>query len=213
MESNGQLRTYVYVDGFNLYYGCLKDSPYKWLDLKQLFTHLLKPNHQILRIKYFTAMVSSLPNDPQKAARQEVYLRALRTYIPEIEVYLGHFLSNPVLAPLTNPRGRERYAKVVRTVEKGSDVNLAVHLLNDAWLDEYDCAVVVSNDSDLAESMRLVKSRSKMLGLITPGKRRTSRQLRSYAMFIKSIRSGRVLGASQLPDLIPGTRLHKPAVW
>jgi len=92
-------------------------------------------------------------------------------------------------------------------------VNLAVHLLNDAWLDEFDCAVVASNDSDLAESMRLVKSRGKILGLITPGKRRTSRQLRSYATFVKSIRSGGVLEASQLPDPIPGTRLHKPAVW
>jgi uncharacterized LabA/DUF88 family protein len=92
-------------------------------------------------------------------------------------------------------------------------VNLAVHLLNDAWLDEYDCAVVVSNDSDLAESMCLVKSRGKMLGLITPGKRRTSRQLKSYATFIKSIRTGTVLGASQLPNPIPGTRIHKPTLW
>jgi hypothetical protein len=98
MRSKGQVRTYIYVDGFNLYYRCLKGSPYKWLDLKQLFSYLLKPNHQILRIKYFTAMVSSPPNDPQKAARQEIYLRALRTYIPEIEIYLGHFLSNPVHA-------------------------------------------------------------------------------------------------------------------
>jgi uncharacterized LabA/DUF88 family protein len=212
MESKQQFRTYVYVDGFNLYYGCLKNSPYKWLDLKQLFVHLLKLNHEILRIKYFTAMVSSPPNDPQKAARQEVYLRALRAYIPEIEIYLGHFLSKPVRAPLTNPTGRQRYAEVIRTEEKGSDVNLAVHLLNDAWLDEFDCAVVASNDSDLAESMRLVKSRGKILGLITPGKRRTSRQLRSYATFVKSIRSGGVLEASQLPDPIPGTRLHKPAV-
>ena len=37
-----------------------------------------------------------------------------------------------------------------KTEEKGSAVNLAVHLLNDGWLDAYDCAVVISNDSDLA---------------------------------------------------------------
>lgn len=48
---------------------------------------------------------------------------------------------------------------IIKTEEKGSDVNLAVHLLNDGWLDAYDCAVVVSNDSDLAEAMRLVKAR------------------------------------------------------
>lgn len=48
---------------------------------------------------------------------------------------------------------------IIKTEEKGSDVNLAVHPLNDGWLDAYDCAVVVSNDSDLAEAMRLVKAR------------------------------------------------------
>ena len=45
--------------------------------------------------------------------------------------------------------------------EKGSDVNLAIHVLNDAWKDEYDCAVIVSNDSDLAESLRLIKEQNK----------------------------------------------------
>ena len=50
------------------------------------------------------------------------------------------------------------FTQVYKTEEKGSDVNLALHVLNDAWLDQYDCAVIVSNDSDLAESLRLVKN-------------------------------------------------------
>jgi uncharacterized LabA/DUF88 family protein len=49
-------------------------------------------------------------------------------------------------------------AEVIHTEEKGSDVNLGVHLVNDAWLNRYDCAVVVSNDSDLAEAISLVKA-------------------------------------------------------
>jgi len=213
MRMQKQLRTYIFIDGFNLYYGSLKGTPYKWLDLKELFTRLLRPNHQILRIKYFTAMVSDTPDDPQKATRQGTYLRAVKAYIPEIEIYFGHFLSNPVRAPLVMPTEKQKTAHIIRTEEKGSDVNLAVHLLNDAWLDKYDCGVVVSNDSDLAESMRLVtEQHGKMLGLITPGKRRTSRQLKFYATFIKSIRSG-VLKDSQLPDRIPGTPLYKPPTW
>ena len=32
-ESRKMARAYVYVDGFNLYYGALKRTPYKWLDL------------------------------------------------------------------------------------------------------------------------------------------------------------------------------------
>jgi hypothetical protein len=45
--------TNVYVDGFNLYYGCLKGTPYKWLDLGALCQVLLPPN-KIQRIRYFT---------------------------------------------------------------------------------------------------------------------------------------------------------------
>ena len=56
-------------------------------------------------------------------------------YRPEVEVYFGHFLSHRVRAPLVQPVGNQRTAEIVRTEEKGSDINLAVHLLNDGWLD------------------------------------------------------------------------------
>lgn len=107
-----------------------------------------------------------------------------------------------------------RFARVIKTEEKGSDVNLAVQLLNDAWLDVFDCAVVVSNDSDLAEAMRLVKVHhpQKPIGLITPGERKTSKQLKVHADFVRSIRPG-AIKSSQLPDPIPGTNIHKPAAW
>ena len=38
------MRTIVYVVGFNLYYGALKDTPYKWLDLPLLFKNTLRPH-------------------------------------------------------------------------------------------------------------------------------------------------------------------------
>ena len=80
----------VYIDGFNLYYGCLKGTPYKWLDLDALCRRLL-PKHEIQRIRYFTALVSARPGDPQQPIRQEIYLRALRT-IPHLSIHLGRFL-------------------------------------------------------------------------------------------------------------------------
>jgi hypothetical protein len=46
----------VYIDGFNLYYGALKGTPYKWLDLSRLCQTLL-PSDTIHEIKYFTARV------------------------------------------------------------------------------------------------------------------------------------------------------------
>ncbi len=212
------MRTYIYIDGFNFYYGAVKDTPYKWLNFKKLFESLLAPAHQILSIKYFTAIVTG-KIDPGQPIRQKTFIRALKKFIPEISVYYGKFLSHNVFKPLAYPIDQNtfgkyiKFANVIKTEEKGSDVNISVHLLNDAWLDHYDCAVIVSNDSDLAESLRLVKEQhKKKIGLITPGKTHPSRELLKYADFTKRIRKG-VLGASQLPDPIPGTTIHKPKIW
>ena len=178
-----------------------------------LFEKVLQPRHEILRVKYFTARVSGWHADPSKPQRQDVYLRALQHYRPQVEVYFGHFLSHTVRAPFAQPVGNRRMAEVIRTEEKGSDVNLAVHLLNDGWLDAYDCAVVVTNDSDIAEAMRLVRlHHGKLIGLVTPGTGRPSRQLMAHADFSRHIRPNAVQ-RSQLPDAIPGTNIRKPARW
>jgi uncharacterized LabA/DUF88 family protein len=207
------MRTYIYIDGFNFYYGAVKGTPYKWLDFKALLTKILRPNHAILCIKYFTALVSDTPQDPTKSIRQKTFIRALQAHIPELEVFYGHFLSHEVIAPLANPSPGKRSVKIIKTEEKGSDVNLAVHLLNDAWLDRYDCAVVISNDSDLSEAMGLVKQHhGKLIGLITPGDKWTSKQLKIHADFVRYVRPG-ALQKSQLPSPIPGTSLYKPSSW
>jgi uncharacterized LabA/DUF88 family protein len=88
---------------------------------------------------------------------------------------------------------------------------LALHILNDAWHDRYDCAVLVSNDSDIAEALKFVKNEhKKKIGLIIPGHRHPSRVLMKYNDFMKEIRHA-VLADSQLPNPIPGTNIHKPA--
>ena len=109
----------------------------------------------------------------------------------------------------------DKSVEVIKTDEKGSDVNLAVHLLNDAYQNKYDCAVVVSNDSDMTEAMRLVREhhKEKIIGLITPGEERTtSRKLADYAHFIRKTRRS-ALEASQLPDKIPNSNIRKPDRW
>ncbi len=207
-------RTIIYVDGFNLYYGCLKNSPYRWLDLKGLFSKLLDNSHKIVKIKYYTAYVSARKIDDHSRLHQRYYLQALKAYIPEIEICYGHYLTHTVKAKVANPP--PEFINILKTEEKGSDVNLALHLLNDAWKNNYDCAVLVSNDSDLAESMRLVKAEhQKKVGLIFPdtnSARKPSRQLCQYADFIKSIRHT-VLANSQLPERIPNTSIYKPVNW
>jgi uncharacterized LabA/DUF88 family protein len=207
------MRTIIYIDGFNLYYRALKDTKLKWLDFKSLFQKVLSDNNNIVQIKYFTALVSGKQN-PKKPIKQQSYIRALKSFIPEIEIYYGHFLTHEVNVPLVKPISNKRIVKIIKTEEKGSDVNIAVHLLNDAWLDNYDCAVIVSNDSDLAESMRLVREfhPQKIIGLIMPGKGHPSKELMRHANFIKRVRTG-VLMKSQLPSPIPGTNIYKPKGW
>lgn len=205
-------RTHIYIDGFNLYYRGIKNTPYKWLDLKSLCQKVLAPTHKIESIKYFTAIVSG-KDDPKKPIRQQTYIRALEKYTPEISVYYGYFLSNSTWLPLAKPSSDQKYIQVIKTEEKGSDVNLAIHLLNDAWLNKYDCAVIISNDSDLAEAINLVKQQhKKKIGLILPPRCYPSKKLMSKVDFIKGIRKNAII-SSQLPDTIPGTNIHKPNTW
>lgn len=136
------MRTRVYVDGYNLYYACLKGTPYKWLDLLALARQQL-PRNTIDKLRYFTAQVSARPHDPDQPVRQRVYFRALQT-APEIEIHLGHFLTHEITMPdaAAWQAGRYRPVRVMKTEEKGSDVNLASHLLMDAFEDTFDVAVM-----------------------------------------------------------------------
>ena len=105
-----------------------------------------------------------------------------------------------------------RSVKVYDPKEKGSDVNLAVHLVNDAWHDRYDVAVVLSNDSDLLEAIRIVRcERNKQVGVINPH-RDPNPQLHSQAHFVRQLRTTD-LAAAQLPEQIPGTAIRKPTGW
>lgn len=204
--------TYVYIDGFNLYYGSLRRTPFRWLDLGKL-CDLLLPKNDVRAIKYFTALVKPRPDDPQQPIRQQTYLRALKT-VPRCSVILGHFLAHRVRMPLADPTEEEKFAEVIKTEEKGSDVNLATHLLCDGFNDAYEVAVVLSNDSDLAEPVRIVSEQlGKTVGVVNPHEH-SSRELSKHARFLKRIRKG-VLKASQLPPELTdehGT-FHKPSTW
>src|SRR5271166_3733619 len=136
------MKTYFYVDGFNLYYGALKGTAYRLLNLHELFGRLF-PRNQIVRIKYFTARVKPLPSDPDKPVRQQLLFRALGT-IACLDIVEGHYLSHPKWMPLVRPTSAEKFANVMITEEKGSDVNIASHLLFDAFTDKFECAIVVS---------------------------------------------------------------------
>jgi len=204
------MKTIVYVDGFNLYYGALKGTPFKWLNLDQLCCHLL-PKSEIVGIKYFTALVNARPNDLQQPIRQQIYLRALQT-LPHLEIIYGHFLAHEILMPRADDPAQT--VKVLKTEEKGSDVNLAAHLVNDGHLGRYETAVLITNDSDLLEPVKIVRHELNLpVGILNP-QRRPSWVLKQHATFIKPIRRG-VLKASQFPKTLQDAngRFRKPATW
>ena len=205
------MRTFIYIDGFNLYYGAVKGTPYKWLNLDDLCRTYLDPTkNDIHKIKYFTAPVKSRPSDPEQNIRQQTFLRALKT-IPHIEIILGHFLSHEVSMPLADGTG---YVNVIKTEEKKSDVNIAVHMLHDAYKNLYDLAVLISNDSDLSEPLRIIKEElNKKIGIINPHKK-PSRELGRYAIFQKQIRAG-TLAMCQFPIQIKDKHgiINKPKKW
>jgi hypothetical protein len=208
------LRTFVYVDGFNLYYGALRRTRFKWLDLEKLCGLILK-NTPVDRIKYFTARVVPRPNDPEQASRQEIYLRALATN-PKIEIHFGHFLSHVIRMPICDGTGSVtgQYAQVLKTEEKGSDVNIAAHLLLDAHFSHFDQAIVISNDSDLLTPIRFVRrSFGKRVGVLNPHLR-PSQVLRREADFLRPIRIGAV-AAAQYPEQMTDRngRFSRPPKW
>ena len=208
------MKTIVYVDAFNLYYGALKDTPYKWLDVLALSRTMLQPENHITAIKYFTAKVQPRPNDPGQPTRQQVYLRALRT-IPNLQIVYGHYLSHVVWMPLANPLPNQKpFIQVVKTEEKGSDVNLASHMLVDAADNAFECAVVISGDSDLKTPVQLVQSRfHKSVGVLNPQKIKC-KALQTTARFYKHIRESAV-ASCQFPAVLTdelGT-FHKPPTW
>jgi uncharacterized LabA/DUF88 family protein len=201
----------VYIDGFNLYYGSMKGTAFKWMN-PLIMSRLLFPRDVINKIKYFTARVAARPSDPDQPVRQNTYFRALRT-VPEIEIIEGTFLTKEVMMPKANSNPQE-YVKVIKTEEKGSDVNLAVHLLNDAYKGDFELAVMVTNDSDLLEPLKIVKYQLGLpVGIVNPQKH-PSFHLKQHATFIKTLRKG-VLKASQFPDQLSDKHgvFHKPRGW
>jgi len=242
-----QIKTIVYIDGFNLYYSCLKNTPYRLLDVCVFSDSILhNTDCKIAAIKYFTARVKNDPSNPEQRARQNTYLLALDT-LPNCEriegQYRSHVKPNQVappdrkhlpnyvrpLSPWLNPQELNTRIwdelggwpicegpniDIIDYEEKGSDVNIAVHMLNDAWKGAIECAVLVSNDSDLAEACKMVKERGVNIGLVTKAERPTGK-LRMHADFHRHIKKGHLKG-SQLPELVVrpnGQELMKPEEW
>jgi uncharacterized LabA/DUF88 family protein len=188
-----------------------------------LSDNILSRENEIVAVKYYTARVSSRLK-AESPAHQQIYLDALAT-VPEVSVHMGMFLTSEKFAPLVHPpefrpvrNFDEPWPDVVRilkTEEKGSDVNLASHLLFDAFSDRFDVAAVISNDSDLVEPIRLVTQEiGKPVGLLSPVKN-PNPELEAASSFMRRIRPSH-LQVAQFPNPLTmpdGRELTKPGHW
>ena len=209
------MKANVYVDGFNFYYGAVKDTAYRWLDLGKLSRFLLSGDgHSVHRIRYFTALIQPR-DDPDQPQRQQTYLRALGT-IPDLTIHYGTFLTSyPRMALHPVPSSPPKTVQVVKTEEKGSDVNLATHLLLDAFDGDYEIAIVISNDSDLVEPIRAVRQRFGLpVGIYHGPKHYPGSEMGQVGTFQRRIRE-KILRVCQFPTALQdatGT-IGKPMAW
>lgn len=233
-------RVITYVGGFNLYHGAKEliksnkqELSWKWLDLVAL-SHKLWPKGELIRVKYYTARVSAPETDPTLGQRQQVYLRALASD-PMIEIILGQFQTQKKRMPLVDRPGmlRRNLIRVLglrltlhpdgnvsvpvwRIEEKATDVNLGVHLIADAFRDKFDVALVISNDSDLCEPIRMaVQELGKRVVVVNPrGHTESAVALRKVASEVRKIRVS-ALTSCQLPVSITDSRgiITRPDGW
>lgn len=202
------VRVAVYVDGFNLYFGlkAKHGRKYLWLDLQALATSLLRPGQTLEQITYFTARVR---NDPEGQQRQSDYLDALASHSALVTVVDGRFQEKP-------RHCRDCGAAWTVYEEKETDVNIAATLIEDAVLDRYDTALLISADSDLCPAivtMKRLRPEKKIIAVFPP---------KRHSVDLKHAVDGYLLlGAdkirqAQLPTEIitnAGITLRRPKRW
>jgi hypothetical protein len=216
------MKTVVYIDGFNLYFRALKNSRHKWLNLNALCEAALPKDCDVVAINYYTARVT-IRRNPTSQKDQNSYFNALKT-LPNLHIHLGNFqavkkwmfLVQPVelrppsqVAPHPNPE----FSRVVKTEEKGSDVNLGVHLVRDAFTGAFEHAVVITNDTDLKEPLRIVAQEAKLpITLLTPVGN-PAEDLRRLVTHVRHLQP--CLGVSQFSNPVIGPKglITKPADW
>lgn len=206
----------AYIDGLNFYYGAVRNRPaLKWLNPLTMLERLF-PQDNIGLVRYFSAPVMRSPDDPDAPARQAIYFRALAT-VPGLVMHEGRMAvrtKRGVMLPKSVPA---QIATIEVFEEKRTDVNIASHLLMDAFGGRYDAAIVVSNDSDLITPIEMAVNRLGKRVIVVnpyPARRQSSELRRAASQTIPEINAS-VLRASQFPDRLNDARgsFTRPGSW
>ena len=216
---------------------------WKWIDVRalgQIYTQW--PGSKIVRVVYCTARVND-PADPSQTARQDFYLRALKAHSSVDLIEEGYYASWAKESAMTadppntrtptammDPQSAQSWsaglpvrrhqsgvllATVRKREEKGSDVNVATHLLVDVFEQRVDAAIVVSNDSDLALPVRVARKHVP-IGVINPSRNPLAGALKGLPTegvgrhWWRRLDPNDVL-SSQLPNPVAG--FNRPSTW
>lgn len=221
------MRTVAYVDGYNLYYGCLKGSSYLWLDIGRLVQnvlHIQDPATELVRVKYFTAYIKArfASHGDASAQAQQTYFKALRASAT-VDIEIGDYSLEPSWAvEYHEPPDKRRRVKIWRFEEKRTDVNLALAAYRDAARG-VEQVVFVTNDSDIVPAAQAIREDFPhvRIGVIFPianrqrvgtpgGRRPPCGDLLKIADWTRRHVNDEELAASQFPSKVPTRK--KPAI-
>jgi uncharacterized LabA/DUF88 family protein len=152
------------------------------------------------------------------AKREPLVNEAVGTFRPSIYVHSDETWDTRLplrSTPLSELRSSAVMATVRRREEKGSDVNVASHLLFDVLVGVVDAAIVVTNDSDVELPLRMARSHVPV-GTVNPSTNPTAGALKGAPDDGVGRHWWRRLTAedyrtAQLPDVIG--QLRKPSGW
>jgi uncharacterized LabA/DUF88 family protein len=144
-------RTIALIDGFNLYHAVasLRRPELKWVNLKVLSGKFVNTSmEQLDAVFYFTAYADHVAAPVLQA--QKAYIKALT--IADVQPILGFFKKKDRKCPKCSHRWASHE-------EKETDVNIASYLIDLAYQNAFDRALIISNDSDLGPAIRLTRKR------------------------------------------------------
>ncbi|MNM49762.1 6-hydroxy-3-succinoylpyridine 3-monooxygenase HspA [compost metagenome] len=224
------MRTACFVDGYNLFYGLIAGTPYKWLDLPGLLAHVLhveNPASHLATVNYFTSGVK-----PELATRgvqskhaQDTYIRAL--VARGVEVFYGRHRLDHARAPRyidkKTPASRTDQVEIWQLEEKETDVHIAVSMFRLAMRqsalpkgEQIQQLVLVSADTDMTPALRAIREDFPdiRIGVILPHRQGIEREppgsLKQYAHWMRRGISEAELASHQFPDRVPTKK--KPAI-
>ena len=229
------MKTAAFVDGYNLFYGLLSNTAYKWLNLRTFLEHIIhthSPGSVLDTCDYFTSGVKPdlASMGTQSTQAQNTYIRALKQ--SGVHVHMGKHHINPAQAPAYSSGvkpSRQHQVDIWKLEEKETDVHIAIRMYRVLALqqiqqlpDPIEQVVLVSADTDMTPALSAIRSDfpNIRIGIIFPHRQGIQRKqpgsLKSFADWTSGQISTHILAQHQFPNRIPAGNkkpIDKPGYW